>query len=70
MALCVGVPVSWQSKVQKYVTLSSSEAECVALSEDVKSYVCDSVVGNDDSVMLQVMVRVDNVGANLWLVIL
>ena len=30
--LCV--PVSWQSKAQKSVTLSSSETECIALSED------------------------------------
>ena len=32
----LGVPVSWQSKAQRSVTLSSSEAEWVVLLEDVK----------------------------------
>ena len=32
----LGVPISWKSKGQKSVTLSSSEAEYVALSEAVK----------------------------------
>ena len=42
----LGVPVSWGSKAQKIVTLSSSEAEWVALYEAVnKSNVCNSTTG-------------------------
>ena len=60
-----GVPVCWRSKSQRCVTLSSCEAEWVALSEAVKDIiflvrVCESMML---PVSLPVTVRVDNVGA-------
>ena len=64
--LCLmGVPVSWRSKGQKSVTLSSSEAECVALSEAAKEikFVHQSLTGVGIKVALPIIVRVDNLGA-------
>ena len=60
----LGVPVSWQSKAQKSVTFSSSEADQVALSEDVMEvmFVIQLLGIMKISVKLSVMVRVDNVG--------
>jgi hypothetical protein len=61
-----GVPLCWRSKAQRSVTLSSTEAEWVSLSEAVKDIVfvlniCESI---SIDVELPVTVRVDNVGAN------
>ena len=60
-----GVPVSWKSRGQKSVTLSSTEAEFVALSEAAKEI--KFIVQVLESMKLQVefpiIVRVDNVGA-------
>ena len=60
-----GVPVSWRSKANKTVTLSSTEAEWIALSEAVKEVMF--VVQLLDSMRIKyhlpVTVRVDNIGA-------
>jgi hypothetical protein len=61
----LGVPICWRSKGQKGVTLSSSEAEYVAISEAVKKirfiyYLLESI---DVNVKLPIIVRCDNVGA-------
>ena len=62
--LC-GVPISWRSKAQKAPTLSSTEAEYVALSEAAKDIkfvyqvLCDMGV----KVELPIVVNVDNLGA-------
>ena len=60
-----GCPISWKSRKQKAVTLSSSEAEYVAISE-----VCAEIMFLKQvmeflniTVMLPITVRVDNVGA-------
>jgi Reverse transcriptase (RNA-dependent DNA polymerase) len=60
-----GCPISWKSKGQKAVTLSSSEAEYVAISE-----VCAEIMFLKQileflkiQVTLPIIVRVDNVGA-------
>jgi hypothetical protein len=61
----MNVPVCWQSKSQKGVTLSSSEAEYVAMSEAVKEVkfiyylLCDIGI----EVKLPIIVKTDNVGA-------
>ena len=59
------VPVSWQSKLQKSVSLSSSEAEYVALSEAVKDvmFMVQLLGSMKIAVKYPVTVRVDNVGA-------
>jgi Reverse transcriptase (RNA-dependent DNA polymerase) len=62
----LGVPSCWRSKGQKSVTLSSSEAEYIAISEAVKEirfiyYLLDSI---GIKVELPIVVRCDNVGAN------
>ena len=61
----LGVPVSWQFKSQKSVSLSSSEAEYVALSEVVKEvmFVIQLLGSMKIVVKYPVMVRVDNAGA-------
>ena len=61
----LGVPISWKSKGQKSVTLSSSEAEYVALSEAVKEirFVYQILQSMKIEVQLPIIVRVDNVGA-------
>ena len=61
----LGVPICWRSKAQKGVTLSSSEAEYVAMSEAVKEirfifYLLTSML---IEVKLPIIVRCDNVGA-------
>jgi hypothetical protein len=61
----LGVPISWKSKGQRGVVLSSTEAEYVAVSETVREI--KFVIQILESMMLQidypVIVRVDNVGA-------
>jgi hypothetical protein len=61
----LGVPICWRSKAQKGVTLSSSEAEYVAMLESVKEirfiyYLLRSIL---IEVKLPIIVRCDNVGA-------
>ena len=60
-----GVPISWKSKSQKSVTLSSSEAEYVALSETAKEikFVYQVLMSMGIEVKIPIIVRVDNVGA-------
>jgi hypothetical protein len=61
----MNVPVCWRSKSQKRVTLSSSEAEYVAMSEAVKEVnfiyylLCDIGI----EVKLLIIVKTHNVGA-------
>jgi hypothetical protein len=61
----MNAPVCWWSKSQKGVTLSSSEAEYVAMSKAVKEvkfiYYLLRDVGNE--VKLPIIVKTDNVGA-------
>ena len=60
-----GVLVAWQSKSQKSVTLSSSEAEYVALSEVAKNikFIYMILESMGIKVELPIIVRVDNNGA-------
>ncbi len=60
-----GVPVAWRSKAQSTVTLSSSEAEWISLSEAVKEimFVLQLLQTMKIKVQLPVTVLVDNVGA-------
>ena len=60
-----GVPVCWKSKAQRSVTLSSTEAEWVALSEAVKDiiFMLNLLGSMKIEVRLPVTVRVDNIGA-------
>jgi hypothetical protein len=61
----MNVPVCWRSKSQKGVTLSSSEAEYVAMSEAVKEvnfiYYYLRYIGIE--VEMPIIVKTDNVGA-------
>ena len=61
----INVPVSWRSKSQKSVSLSSSEAKYITLSEAVKEvmFVAQLLESIQMVVKCPVMVRVDNVGA-------
>ena len=61
----MGVPIIWKSKSQKSVTLSSSEAEYVALSEAAKDikFVYQLMGSIGIQIELPIIVRVDNVGA-------
>ena len=60
-----GVPVSWTSKGQKSVSLSSSEAEYIALSETAKEirFLYQLLTEMGIEVELPIVVRVDNIGA-------
>ena len=62
--LC-GVPISWKSKAQKGATLSSTEAEYVALSEAAKEvkFIYQVLIDMGAKVKLPIVIRVDNVGA-------
>jgi hypothetical protein len=61
----LGVPICWKSKSQKSVTLSSSEAEFVSLSEGAKEikFIAQVLITMGIALKLPVIVRVDNVGA-------
>ena len=61
----LGVPISWKSKGMKSVTLSSSEAEFVALSEAAKEikFVYQVLLSMGVRVETPIVVRVDNIGA-------
>ena len=61
----MGVPLTWKSKSQKSVTLSSSEAEYVALSEAAKEikFIYQLLQSIGIEIELPIVVRVDNVGA-------
>jgi hypothetical protein len=60
-----GCPISWKSKGQKSVTLSSSEAELMALSEATKEikFIYEILTSMKIKVKLPIICRVDNVGA-------
>jgi hypothetical protein len=64
MFLC-SVPIVWKSKLQKTVSLSSTEAEYYALSEAAKEvkFFIQVLVSINIQVKLPVVVHVDNVGA-------
>ena len=61
----MGIPVAWRSRGQKGVTLSTSEAEFVALSEVVKElkFIIQVLETMKIEVKLPITVHVDNVGA-------
>jgi hypothetical protein len=61
----LGVPILWKSKAQRAVTLSSSEAEFVSLSEAAKEikFVVQILESMGIVVEIPIIVRVDNVGA-------
>lgn len=61
----LGVPISWKSKSQQGVTLSSSEAEFVALSEAAKEikFIVQVLLSMGIPVHFPITVRVDNMGA-------
>jgi len=63
----MGVPISWKSKGQKTVALSSSEAEYVALPEAAKEikFVYQVLISMDFKVKLPIIVHVDNLGTIL-----
>ena len=60
-----GAPISWKSKGIKSVSLSSSEAEYIALSEAAKEvkYVYQVLLSMGIKVKLPIVIRVDNIGA-------
>jgi hypothetical protein len=59
------VPVCWRSKAQRGVTLSSSEAEYVAMSAAVKEirFIYFSLKDIGIEVELPIVVKSDNIGA-------
>jgi hypothetical protein len=61
----MGVPISWKSKGMKMVTLLSSEAEYVALSEAAKEvkFIYQLLESIGIRVSLPIVIRVDNIGA-------
>jgi len=61
----MGVPISWKSRAQRNVTLSSSEAEFVALSEATKEikFIVQVLLSIRIKVELPIIIHVDNVGA-------
>ena len=62
--LC-GVPISWRSKAMRHVTLSSSEAEYVSLSEAAKEikFIAQVIESMGIEIKRPIEVRVDNLGA-------
>jgi hypothetical protein len=65
----LGASICWRSKGQKGVTLSSSEAEYVAMSEAVKEirFIYFLLKGMGVDVKLPIVFRCNNVGAISWL---
>jgi len=63
----LGVPICWQSKGQRSVTLSSSKAEYVTLSEAAKEvkFMAQVMMLMGIPVKFLIIVRVDNIGAIL-----
>ena len=61
----MGVPIIWKSKSQRNITLSSLEAEYVALSEAAKDikFIYQLLQSIGVHVKLPIVVCVDNVGA-------
>ena len=61
----MNVPVCWRSKAQRGVTLSSSEAEYVAISEAVKEikFIYYLLQGIGIEIDLPIVVKTDNIGA-------
>jgi hypothetical protein len=61
----MNVPVCWRSKAQRGVTLSSSEAEYVAISEAVKEikFIYYLLQGIGIEIELPIIVKTDNIGA-------
>ena len=61
----MNVPVCWRSKAQRGVTLSSSEAEYVAISEAVKEikFIYYFLQGIGIDIELSIIVKTDNIGA-------
>jgi hypothetical protein len=64
-----GSPISWRSKGQKNVTLSTTEAEYVALSEATRElkFIHQILMMMGVEVVLPIRVNVDNIGAIFWL---
>jgi hypothetical protein len=62
--LC-GVPISWRSKAQRSVTLSSTEAEWIALSEVAKEvlFIAQILKSMGIKVEFPIVIRVDNTAA-------
>ena len=60
-----GVPICWRSKAQKTITLSSAEAEWIALSEATKEiiFVLQLFEEMKIKIELPIVVNVDNMGA-------
>jgi hypothetical protein len=60
----MNVPVCWRSKAQRGVTLSSSEAEYVAISEAVKEikFIYYLLQGIGIEIVLPIIVKTDNIG--------
>jgi len=61
----LGVPICWQSKGQRSVTLSSSKAEYVTLSEAAKEvkFMAEVMMSMGILVKFPIIVRVDNIRA-------
>ena len=61
----MGVPLTWKSKSQRRVTLSSSEAEYVVLSEAAKEikFIYQLLQSISVKIELPITVKVDNIGA-------
>jgi hypothetical protein len=61
----MNVPVCWRSKSQKGITLSSTEAEYVVMSEAVKEvkFICNLLCDIGIEVELPIIVKTDNNGA-------
>ena len=60
-----GCPISWKSKGQRSISLSSSEAELMALSEATREikFIYEILISMGVKVKLPIICRVDNVGA-------